>query len=203
MIGHEATVDGLKLLTKRIDWSDPATGRQYIDAMAQESDRGVIILSAGVMEQIIEVQIQTLMEKINGDERDRLFGFTGPIGTFSAKNRIAHALGLYPRVMFKKIELIRELRNCCAHSITPISFSQTAISNTVRCVYRGLNNDPIPQSDDPKAARKHLKQAYVWATMILSFVVTSGTLAGGQQKMQGVLRASFSASPDKQPEESG
>jgi DNA-binding MltR family transcriptional regulator len=66
------------------------------------------------------------------DERNQLFGESGPLTSLAAKARLGHALGLYGRVTRDDIILISKIRNAFAHSpqslgrVDGLNYDQTA-----------------------------------------------------------------------------
>ena len=98
-------------------------------AFQAESDRGAIILTATSLEDILEWGITARMPNLMLDSsiKDSIFGINGSVGTFSNKIQMAYALGLIDRQARNEIDLIREMRNACAHSRKPISLDQPAL----------------------------------------------------------------------------
>ncbi len=130
MIGHKSSVAGLKTLcsSSAID-SDPSAHSKHLSG---ESDRVHMILSGSTIEDILTAHIfSSLAGEINAEEKTRLFGFDGPIGTFSNKVRIAQALGLITRASAKHINLVREIRNAAAHAPQKIDYGTAEIQNAI------------------------------------------------------------------------
>lgn len=124
-MSHESVIASLKKLIKldliTIEPSDHA------HEVTHESDRASIILNAAVIEDMLVHRLQFLMTGINSDERDRIFNFEGPCGSFSNRIRMAQALGIIDRATRKQIEIIKEMRNVAAHSHAPVNFSTPQI----------------------------------------------------------------------------
>jgi DNA-binding MltR family transcriptional regulator len=91
-----------------------------------ESDRGLVILSATGIEDILEWAITAKMPNLIIDEafRPQLFGPEKPLGSFSSKIAMAYALGIIDKPTRGRIDLIREMRNACAHARLPLSFAR-------------------------------------------------------------------------------
>jgi len=51
----------------------------------------------------------------------------GPLGTFSAKIKIGHALGIYTKGFREELDVMRHIRNAFAHSWEKLDFSSPAI----------------------------------------------------------------------------
>jgi hypothetical protein len=103
------------------------TSGEDIDAsvadLHAESDRGAIILAATSVEDVLEMVIAQKLPGIIGDEsaRKRLFENDGQIATFSKKIWMAYALGIVDKEYRKKLDIIREIRNACAHCRKPLT----------------------------------------------------------------------------------
>lgn len=78
---------------------------------------------ATILEDTLAQRIAFRMRPLNSDMRQALFGPEGSLGSFSAKIRTAYALKIFEKKMFDRLEVIREMRNTCAHSWAPLSFS--------------------------------------------------------------------------------
>ena len=68
---------------------------------------------------------------LNSDERERLFGYEGPAGSFSARLILAQALGIIDREKRRKCEIIKAMRNVAAHCHTKITFDTLEIREAV------------------------------------------------------------------------
>ena len=103
----------------------------YVDHIYSESDRSVIILNGSMIEHFITSKLEEHMSALNGEERDRLFGVEGPLGTFSSRNRTAFALGFYERGTSRQIDVIRSMRNAAAHCVATVSFTDLVFVNAI------------------------------------------------------------------------
>lgn len=90
-------------------------------ALAEESDRARIIVSACWIEEFLKVKLMNEFSKGNADARKSLFSVNGPFATFSAKVTSAYCAGWIDADVYHDINVIRKLRNICAHSIEPVS----------------------------------------------------------------------------------
>lgn len=128
-MSHESILSDLKKLTKldlvAISPSDHAA------TLSGESDRSALILCGSLVEYHITSWLYEKMPSLNSDERTTLFNFEGPCGTFSARIKMAQALGLYDRAARKRVELIKEMRNAAAHSHAALQFDTPAIHRAV------------------------------------------------------------------------
>jgi len=100
----------------------------FSEILAEKNDRGAAILLGTYVENALK---QTISRYLNLSERHRkeLFGFECPLGSFSHKIRVAHALTIFGDEMRGNLDIIRTIRNAFAHSMTPISFSTSQIAD--------------------------------------------------------------------------
>lgn len=94
-----------------------------------ETDRSAIILSVSYLENALTAFLSDFLVK--DKETDRLFKGYAPLSTFSAKIDIAFALGLIPRDMKADLNIIRRIRNHCAHKWQDIKFDSSPLSDLV------------------------------------------------------------------------
>lgn len=97
----------------------PPTSPQEVmsnfNILMSESDRGCLLAAAAMLEEslgslfgvcfIDEVVSRSLLES----------GSSSPLGTFSARSKLAYSLGLISKPMFNDLELVRQMRNDAAH----------------------------------------------------------------------------------------
>ena len=94
----------------------------------EESDRACAILGAALLDARLERLFRSRLKHC----ADELLRNSGPIGTFSARNRIAHGLEWIDRDVFQDLEAIRKIRNDFAHSFDhELSFTDQSVE--ARC----------------------------------------------------------------------
>ncbi len=67
---------------------------------------------------------KVLREDLNSDDRGKIFGYDGSIGTFSSKIVVAYGLKLIGTTSRRDLDLIRVLRNEFAHSRMPFNLGR-------------------------------------------------------------------------------
>jgi hypothetical protein len=63
-----------------------------------------------------------MRKDLKSDERSKLFGFEGAVGTFSAKIIVAYAMKIIGPITYSDLNIIKLLRNEFAHSRVPFDF---------------------------------------------------------------------------------
>lgn len=99
--------------------------------LEKESDRGCALVSAAYLENEIAAILEGFFVKQGSKATEALFDFNGPVGTFSAKIKMAVALGLIPLEISVALDVLRRLRNDFAHLHEPLTFETARIKQRV------------------------------------------------------------------------
>src|SRR4051812_32796495 len=94
----------------------------FLEQLRTESDRGAVLAGVSYIEELLLRLFMAkllLTKKLSGD----LFDGSGPLATFSARIKLAYCLGWIGPEMFHDLDLMRRIRNECAHAHTPVKFS--------------------------------------------------------------------------------
>jgi hypothetical protein len=176
----------------RLSRRDPELGHET-DALSEaihtaESDRGAALIAGSVAENAITQILTIRLVPMSQDARDSLFGFDAPLGTFSAKIRVAYAFGFIDAEIRDDLDRIREIRNCFAHSQIPLNFS----------------TDPIPRACAgfgnafPGILRQHIKdnprQLYIH-TCLTMVVVANEVLRHFNRRHTRVVQQTLTYAP--------
>jgi hypothetical protein len=193
MVSQPAYLANLKAFSKR-RWRDDAEANASANSLlTEESDRGAIILAATSLEDTLEDRIIQQMPALHADEaaRKQIFDQDGPISSFSRKLMIAYALGIVDKPSRKTIDLIRELRNACAHSRFPVSLEVPEL----RAVCEIVIVDMLPDLVDRQPIT--IRNALLIKIALLTHYVASGEKIEGMsaqirywQKLQAEDRTS-------------
>ena len=100
-------------------------------ALHTESDRAVVLITAAYLDDALAGLIRSALI----DEPalvDELLGVDRPLGTFSARIKLAYCLGLISRATLRDLELIRRIRNDFAHSRCILRFGTRGVKE--RCM---------------------------------------------------------------------
>jgi len=169
MVTQPAYLKNLKAYARSRPEGDDDVDKAVQD-YSDESDRGAIILAATYVEDMLELKIMLYMPGLHNDEptRRRMFEGDGQIATFSRKTELAYALGIIDDDYRKKIDLIREIRNACAHSRKPLSMKTEVLRTACEVVVRDIL--PIFEPDKPLL----LRNAFVGRCLFIAHYITTG-----------------------------
>jgi hypothetical protein len=103
-----------------------SAGPEHYDSYIKEiggvgNDRGMGILMVTGVEDALQKAIESRLH-VERDQRDLLFGYDSPVGTFDYKIRIGHALEIFGAETKQNLELLKAIRNAFAHSKIPLDF---------------------------------------------------------------------------------
>ncbi|WP_233959929.1 MltR family transcriptional regulator [Pectobacterium versatile] len=102
----------------------------FFNEFNKESDRGAVLLAASMLdESLLEILESWLIS--NNSAKELILGFNAPLGTFSARLKASHALGLIMDHEFNEIDLIRKIRNEFGHGWKDISFESPKIKKSL------------------------------------------------------------------------
>ena len=102
--------------------------RKIWDELRNESDRGMVIMAAAFLDNLLESLLKATMIR---DEKiaQSLIGKNGPLGSFHGRVQAAMAFGLLSQFEHHDLNAIREIRNDFAHVTKPASFKNSEMVN--------------------------------------------------------------------------
>lgn len=114
-----------------------------------ESDRGAALLAAAYVEGALEDALRRCL--VRDELGDTLFDeANGPLGTLSAKLRMARALGVIPEVAYRDLELVRDIRNDFAHFPDRVSFDTPSVRDRCDATMWGIHVRTIEKESGAK-----------------------------------------------------
>ena len=95
------------------------------ESLRLESDRGVVLVVATMVENALESHIERrLRPKVEPSDELMARSAMSPIGTFSAKINLAHRIGLISQKERLIFHQLRAIRNKCAHEVDSQTFGK-------------------------------------------------------------------------------
>ncbi|PKB43054.1 mannitol repressor [Cellulophaga sp. RHA19] len=99
---------------------------EFLNSFNKESDRGAVLLAGSILDEWLLEIIESYLIK-DKVSKELLLGFGAPLGTFSAKTKVAYSLGLIEKKEYEEINIIRKIRNEFGHSWKGVNFESTKI----------------------------------------------------------------------------
>jgi hypothetical protein len=114
---------------------------EHIAQLRFESDRGVMILAATMINDALITELGRTMPRLNCKIRGAMFGNDGPLSTFSKRIICAEAFGLISSDVAKQMDVIRKIRNAAAHAHAPVDCSLDAVKQGLATVLDSKKGD--------------------------------------------------------------
>jgi DNA-binding MltR family transcriptional regulator len=102
-----------------------------IDANAENATgthRGAVLVWASIIDDVLLRMLKAHFVELNAEQRNGLFGPMGPLGGFSSRTKMLHALGIIKRDEMEVIDIVRGVRNKFAHSLG-VSLNDATLSD--------------------------------------------------------------------------
>lgn len=114
----------------------------FLEKLRSESDRGMVLISTGYLEEQLKQVLLSFF--VDGAAQDSLFeGGNAPLGTFSARTSMCHALGLISKQEHDDLHQLRRIRNDFAHSIHT-TFETQSVMNRCKTLKAKANDYHSP-----------------------------------------------------------
>jgi DNA-binding MltR family transcriptional regulator len=111
----------------------------------QLDERGLILALAAFAEEALGDLIRAFL--IPGETAAQLLdGFNAPLGTFSARTKMAYSLGLITKRQYEDLDHVRRIRNEFAHRWEPTSFVDQKIASHISALSFSSLDDDFPAS---------------------------------------------------------
>jgi DNA-binding MltR family transcriptional regulator len=109
--------------------------------LVEESDRGCVLVGAALLEERLEEMFIAVFKanKTPKKIQDSIFDSNGALSTFSAKIKMAYALGFIEKYMFEDLESIRRIRNDFAHSTKEVDFIGSNVADVISSMHCAQN----------------------------------------------------------------
>lgn len=105
-----------------------------------------MILTAALVEENLTRSLLRLMPGIKTrQEHKQLFEAEAPLQGFSAKIKIAKAIGVIDVSLAKKMDIIRSIRNAAAHAPSPMTYDCIEVRNGVALLFGQARADEVSQ----------------------------------------------------------
>jgi DNA-binding MltR family transcriptional regulator len=131
------------------------------------ADRSVIIMACSHIEQYLLLGLCTRFRRTPGSgEMEELFEGYGPLSTFAARIAISDILGLLTSDMRHDLNIMKKIRNVCAHSNGPVSFDDQEIAS--RCQSFKLYTDAGITENTRDISNRHKQRFCVTCQVLLA-----------------------------------
>jgi mannitol operon repressor len=110
---------------------EPEDSKYFAEFLAEfqsETDRGAALVGAALIDERLERLLSAHLA-IEDLANDLVRGNDAPLGTFSARIKMAYALGLITELEFQESNIIRRIRNEFAHAAHGMTFKNQRLAD--------------------------------------------------------------------------
>lgn len=120
----------VKSLAERVAGTtfDTAGMRTFLQSIEEESDRALPILLFAYIDSVLR---ECFRRNLNPATHEHLLEGTAPLSTAGARIRMAYGLGWLSNDVYADLQLIRKIRNECAHSSVVADFTSGEVRSFV------------------------------------------------------------------------
>jgi DNA-binding MltR family transcriptional regulator len=125
--------------------------------LKKASDRAVAIIAGS----LVEARVRTALEETfhrNASIENEMFRSSGPLGSFSAKIKLAFLVGIISKEAYKELETLKDIRNRFAHYLDIKDFKSERICvwcNNLKLIEKYFQ-EAKPHTDLPNPHNLHL-----------------------------------------------
>lgn len=112
-------------------WTTAEEVEASLSAVNDESDRGMLLLVATQLEDILTHYVSEKLDGLTIEEREGFLGPEGPAGAFGVKIKLAIGMKIIDRPTYEALEMIRCIRNASAHALHPVTLETPIIKEAI------------------------------------------------------------------------
>lgn len=154
--------------THYLNWQTPLAEQALIEDLAGANDRSVVLSVTALLDVALQSRLALHLKLANKKEHARAFEADGPLSRFAAKIDMAFWLELLDERSRGQLHDLRHLRNICAHSRLPISFSEARLANVLKRILHPTGSFPLLNGVDDAVKRTLIAEA-LFLHNIISF----------------------------------
>lgn len=147
-----------------------------VDTLADESDRGMVVIVGSLTEDILLECILKRLPGANHAVKKNLTRSGGLLSTWADRTNLALAMGLIDEEDADHLEVLKTMRNACAHSRRHIDFCTPELRAALSLMYDG---------DAPEAIRVIENDIFLRTLFFLGASYIWGRLRGETKEQSG------------------
>jgi hypothetical protein len=178
------TANSIKSLRKYYKDRHASIDPQHLFAeLTGESDRAVVILLSSVLDDMLAHLLRAnLSFSPDQPQMEHIFRFEGPLGTFSARAEIAYLFGLIDEATKEQLDVLREMRNACAHSKQKIDFGISELAAVAKRLVRQHRGPPLKLD-----TRKQIREAFTVECVFIGHLLAGESREEAESALQKTL----------------
>lgn len=105
---------------------------QILETLDHDSDRAVAVIVGAMIENRLERGLKVRMPTADKDALNKVFQFSGPLGSFSAKIDVAYLNGLLTKDAYEDMVRFKDIRNKFAHKLDIRTFDSDSVRDSAK-----------------------------------------------------------------------
>ena len=121
--------------------------KEIVDSLSNSDDRSAAILGATIIDELLRRLLERRLVQDTKVLND-IFEFNGALGPFSSRINMCYLLGEISNEVYRELEILRKIRNTCAHNITQINLDNIELLRNlslVKHVFKGVGKQSLRQ----------------------------------------------------------
>ncbi len=155
--------------------------------MADESDRGVVVILESLIEDVLLERLLERFQDLTPAQSKNLVRPGGLLNNFEHRIALAHAMGMIDADTVEMLQTVKDVRNACAHSRLDIGFRTPELRDTLALLFEAEAAQDIREAQSPVGLRIMFFVAFVYIHTILNGHDPKIAEARGQQVMDGAM----------------
>jgi hypothetical protein len=134
------------------------------DMLADESDRGLVVILVSIIEDILLHRLLREFRALTPAMQKDLTRAGGLLNNFDHRIKLAQAMGLIHEDTIGALQVLKAMRNACAHSRKHIGFFTPELRSAMALLFDGGGVADIQSSQSPLALRFVFVSAFIYMT---------------------------------------
>lgn len=139
---------------------DPKESARFLSELSSANDRTFVIVWFTLLDDALSAFLSRKMSHLSKVDRKLMLGPTGVLATFKSKILMAYAAGWLALDWYNDLDMIRKIRNACAHSASYIDFETECVVVACKAMSEAFAHEGISTR-----AEFSLRCLDMWQTM--------------------------------------
>lgn len=153
------------------------------EMLANESDRGVVIILGSFIEDALLDRILEAFPPMSAARRKNLVRSGGPLNSFSARVNLGLALGVLTDEDAAMLDVIKAMRNACAHSRHDISFTTPELRSALLLLFGGESLEVLQNTTNEVM----LNSAFIFVSSYLLGILVGETKEESEDRVSRMV----------------
>lgn len=140
---------------------------EMIAMLQDESDRGVVVILVSMLEDILLTRLLRSFKNLTPSEVKNLTRAGGLLCNFDDRINLARALGVIDQDILEMLQVLKALRNACAHSRKEITFLTKEVKDALSLLFDGEGVKDILSSETAIVLRLAFMCAFAYVSEMI------------------------------------